>query len=610
MGMNNFTGIPGGNNNNPGNGGIPGPGGQMQSILTGPDFDIEEFCINYNQKYMTNGTAPFRDELVQQTLAILIADKKPNALLVGDAGTGKTKIVEDIAFRLANNDPIIPDQLKGYTIYELPLSNIVAGSSFVGQLEEKIKFVIDFISDKKNKAILFIDEIHMLMSGSNTYEKIAQILKPALARGELHCIGATTTQESTELYADPAFNRRFTRLIVDELTREQTLEILKNMRGSMFMHYMNKVSITDEALEQVVILADQYKTVGSHRPDNAITLLDRTCGDAIVQRKVQEQAYANNPTILAAIQAVTPIPITPTMVKNVAMKLMTGNNKKQALDVDLLKEKLSVIKGQDDIMDDIIKYVKRHDSDLYPKQKPTVMLFAGPSGVGKSEVAKIIANVLTGTKPIILNMTEYNTSAEVNRIIGAPAGYVGSDSHTELPFDCLSSNPYQVILLDEFEKCHEVVRGLFMSAFEEGIIKTNRGTDIDFSKCLIIATTNASHTDKTTAGIGFCANNKKRDQKTEIKELSKTIKTELLNRFTTRITFNSIDKSVYREILQNTYHRDADRIRTEQPRYKSKLPADIPDADLDKMVEETYIESFGARPANNAVQNYIEELLL
>lgn len=604
---NNNTGSP----NNPGQSQGGGYTPPIPNINNAGQFDINEFCINYNKKFATAGKAPFRETVVEQTLSIMIAKNKPNALLVGPAGTGKTKIVEDIAFRLAANDPVLPDALRGATIWELPLSNIVSGSMFVGQLEEKVNDIIAYFADKSNNAILFIDEIHMLAGDSQTYAKIAQILKPALARGDIRCIGATTTQEVGDIESDPAFNRRFTRLIVDELTPEQTLEILKSIRGQLFIHYnvtpAFQITITDAALEQVVYIADQYKTAGSHRPDNAITLLDRTCGDAIVQRKVMEEQAKNDPVLLNAIKANSTIPITDKMVKKVAMKLATGNSKKAPVDENALRNALSRIKGQDEHIDRIIKNVKKYDSDLYPKKKPTTLLFAGPSGVGKTEVAKIISDYLTGLKPIILNMTEYSDPSTVNRIIGAPPGYVGSDSKRELPFDALESNPYQIIVLDEFEKCCDTVRGLFMSAFEEGSIKTNNGKEIDFSKSLIIATTNAGHTDKAKS-ISFASSVK--SVAGEVNELSKTIKVELLNRFTDRITFNTLNKDIYREIIVNCYHRDLARLQTEQPYMAAKLPADIPDADLDKIVKDTYIEDFGARPANTAVQNYIEDTLL
>ena len=609
MGMSNFTGGPSNPTNNPNNMGVP-----IQIQMPPPsnnqkDQETLDLVINYNEKFKMAGTTLFRDELVQQTLAVLIGKNKPNALLIGSAGVGKTKIVEDIAFRIATNDPLIPDKLKEYTIYELPLANLVAGSSLVGQLEEKVKLIIDFMTNPKNRAILFIDEIHQLVTGDKqVYDKIAQILKPALARGEMKVIGATTLQEAGNLMDDPAFNRRFTRVIVDELTREQTIMILQNAKAGFFAHYNNKISMSDDILETTAILADQYKSAGSHRPDNALTLLDRAIGDAIVARKVLEKNAANDPVLLQAIQSVPIIPITDKQIKSTAIRLMTGNNKKENLNIDSLTEKLSSIQGQDNIIEELIDILKRNDLDLFPKTTPTTLLFAGTSGVGKTEVTKIIADELTGIKPITLNMTEYNSAASINRIIGAPAGYVGSDSNAELPFDCLESNPYQVILLDEFEKGHKSVQRLFMSAFDEGYIRTNKGKFVDFSKSIIIATTNAAHKDmQNTCGFSTGTQSTKA-METTIKELSEWFDTELLNRFQAIFTFNELDENTYRNIIINKYHTEVQRIRADK--HRISLLDDIPDDDLDKMVKDTYVPAFGARPAGKAVREYIEQQIM
>ena len=612
MGLHDYTGnsgIP--NTTPPPTGGTPGgPSGHTSAIhpLMG-GTDPLELVTDYNKKFKMAQPILYRDAVIQQTLAVLIGKNKPNALLVGQAGVGKTAIVEDIARRIANNDALIPDALKGYTIYELPLSNIVAGSSFVGQVEEKIQSVIEFMSDPKNKAILFIDEIHQIVGESQTYDKIAQILKPALARGSMKVIGGTTLQEVGNLHKDPAFNRRFSRLIVDELSKAQTLEILKAAKAGLFMHYSNRISISDDILNTVVVLADQYRTSGSHRPDNALTLLDRTCGEAIVARKVMEIAAANDPALLQAIQSVPIIPITEKQLKSTAVKLMTGNNKRDDLDKNRLLTEMNVIKGQDDVVEKVIEKLKRYDLSLFPKNKPLTLLFAGPSGVGKTEVTKIIANVLTDMKPIILNMTEYHSSASINRIIGAPAGYIGSDSKAELPFDCLETNPYQVILLDEFEKGNKSVQRLFMQAFEEGFIKDNRNRIIDFSKCIIIATTNAGHTNVSDS-CGFLKDTQEKVKSREhiANELKAWFDMELLNRFEDILTFHSLDKNMYRTIIIDKYHTEVARIRADK--HRISLPDDIPDVDLDRIVEETYVSTFGARPAATAVRRYIEDIAL
>ncbi len=204
-------------------------------------FDVEEFdpnryLINYNEKYNVEQPILFRDSVIHQTLSCMIGKFKPNALLVGPAGVGKTKIVEDIARRIAAKDPLIPGRLKNSTIWELPLVNIVSGSGLVGEIERKTKNILEFAENPENDVILFIDEIHMLVGSEQTYDKIAQLMKPALSRGRIRVIGSTTTQEAQDLLNDPAFNRRFTRVLVDELSKDQTKEILRQMSSEMVEH--------------------------------------------------------------------------------------------------------------------------------------------------------------------------------------------------------------------------------------------------------------------------------------------------------------------------------------------------------------------------------------
>ena len=448
-----------------------------------------------------------------------------------------------------------------------------------------------------------------MLSGGQAYEKIAQMLKPAMARGSIKIIGATTLQESQNFLDDPAFARRFSRLLVDELSREQTIEILKSIKGDMFTHYNNFILIDDTILESIAIYADEYKPVGSHRPDNAITLFDRAMADTLIKHNALLQQVKNDPILYQAMQATRNITLSETQVKKTAMRLMTGNNKQTRLNPDALREHLSVIKGQDEVINTIIDALRRYDLNIYPKKKPLTFLFAGTSGVGKTEVAKIISNELTGMKPIILNMTEYHSSASINRLIGSPAGYVGSDSNQELPFDCLETNPYQVILLDEFEKCDKSVQRLFMSAFEEGIIKTNRGKEIDFSKCIMIVTTNAAHKNlnKPLGFVTATANAPKTGQEMA-KSLSNDFDTELLNRIEHSVEFNTISKEIYTEVIRSTYERDIARIKSEHKR--TTLPDTLSDEDTEMLVEQSFIPEFGARPAGKTIKTYIEDRMI
>lgn len=616
MGFKDFTGTGNNAGNPPGTppGGPPGgsaPGGFPVIGQTQDAIDPLSMLIDYNDRFKSAAPTLFRDAVIRQVMGVLIGKNKPNALLIGPAGTGKTRIAEEIARMIATQDPKVPDKLVGMKVYEFPISNVVSGSSYVGQLEQKLEAVIEFAENPKNKVILFIDEIHQLCESSTpTYQKIAQILKPALARGDLRVIGATTTQEAKGMMDDPAFNRRFSRVIVDELTKAQTVEILKAARGGFMQHHDYKVQLPDDAtLATVVEMAEEYKPAGSHRPDNALTLFDRAIGDAVVERKCQEAELAaragSDPmaaAMLTSLKAIKQVAVTDKRIRLTALKLATGNSKPEVLDVDRLRAGLSALKGQDDIVDRLVTEMRRHELNLIPSPQPLTMLFIGPSGVGKTEATKIVAKETTGCPPIILNMTEYNDSTSVNRIIGSNAGFVGYDSNQELPFDALESNPYQIILLDEFEKGSPAVQKLFMQVFDEGTLKTNRGSTVDFSRCIIIATTNAGHS-KVQRQLGFSQDGSSIKETTSVQELSKHFDTALLNRFKSRITFHAINRDTYKEILQSKYAKHRAEILVAHPKYQ--LPDAIPDDELERIADETYCPEFGARPSEKAVEDFI-----
>lgn len=591
---------------------VSGSGGSMPPNMmppTQPDTSIEDILINYNEKFKNQAPLQHRDDLIKQSLSILIGKTKSNALLVGAAGVGKTAIVEELARRIESNDPLVPNALKNTTIYELPISNLVAGKSFVGELEETVHELLDYFEDKNEKKILFIDEIHQLLEGESQYKKIAQILKPAMARNTISIIGATTLQETKNLDKDPAFNRRFSKILVDELSKEATADILKHLTPNYTKHYNYKVSIDEDVLNQIPTIADRYLPKTSHRPDNALTLLDRSMADALIERKVMENAAKNDPVLLQAIQACPTVQLQEKAVKKTAIKLASGNTSPDEIDKEALEISLQSIQGQDDIINDLIKILIRHDKfkDLRDEDdtQPLTLLFAGKSGVGKTEITKLIAKILTGSKPITLNMNEFASPASINRIIGSPAGYVGSDSNKELPFDKLETNPYQIILLDEFEKCAKEVQGLFMTAFDEGYMETNQGKTIDFSKTIIIATTNAAETDRRSNPIGFGAEDTK-DNKELLKGLNEYFDITILNRFKHIFRFKAISKDIYRQILKTRYESERERIIDLKPKL-SYLPETLPDDVLNSMVDKTYVEDAGARPAKAAVVQWIEE---
>jgi ATP-dependent Clp protease ATP-binding subunit ClpA len=624
MGLQNFTGRPDDDADSPsGSGGSPMPPG---FAISGPptgtnggsadDLDaVEEMLIDYNEKYRNAGPTLFRDRIIEQVLSILIGKTKPNALLVGPAGVGKTKIVEDIARRIALGDTLIPDRLRNHTVYELPISNLVAGSSLLGALEEKVKSIVDYASDPKNKVILFMDEIHQLTVGSDggTYAKIAQILKPAMARGDMQVIGATTTQEARSLDDDPAFKRRFSRLVVDEITPDQTHDVLKKIRPGLLAHYRQQITVDDGVLASVVRVADENSHAGSHRPDNAITLLDRAMADRVLeQKRLITAAIASGDTAaVQALQAIPCVPLTENRVHDVARRMLTGNSIKNIVDLTLLSTTLTErLQGQDSVLATLVDRIAREELDVFPRTTPMAWLFAGASGVGKTETAKIISEQLTGQEPIALNMTEFHHDSSMSRIIGAPPGYVGSDSNAELPFDSLESNPHRVVLLDEFEKADRAVQRLFMQALDEGYITTARGKRIDFSKAFVIATTNAARDSLDGKPIGFGAGQKTVSNRSLNTALAQFFDTELLGRFSLIVGFNFIDAQVYCQILTAHYVQQRSRILATKPRLGQVLPATIPDGELSAIAEQTFVPSHGARPAARAIRAWIENTLI
>ena len=608
MGLSNFTPTDIGG----GGSGSSGPSVPL-SALFGPTFtggsDINDMLINYNETYKSATPALFRDEIVTQTMSIISSSRKPNALLVGPAGVGKTAIVEEIARRIANKEASVPPQLANTTIYELPIATLVAGAGVVGNLENRITEIIKFAQDANNDALLFIDEIHLIADSNNTtYAKIAQTLKPAMARGYIRVIAATTMGEAKKLDDDPAFKRRFSSVIVDELTREQTREILDIVLPGMLTHYQNKVTVAPDVLDEIVMTADRLMSTG-HRPDTAITLLDRALSHSVISHHaaIQEALASGNTTSAQMLQQITHIPLTAKRLNTIAMLLVTGQSQPPHLDVTALQTELSRLRGQEEVLPRIIDALRRRELNIFPSTRPTSWLFAGASGVGKSETATIISSMVTGQKPIILNMAEYHDSASINRIIGSPTGYVGSDSAKERPFDTLASNPYRVIVLDEFEKADMSVQRLFLSALDTGEIQMANGPAVDLSRCIVIATTNAGRQKLSGSQMGFGDHKHSVSKQSLTKELQKNFDAELLGRFDDLIAFMPLGADDYAQILRDEYDRQVKRICAERP----DLSFDpIDDDTIARLVDETWLVDQGARPAIRAIRALIEDMLL
>lgn len=435
---------------------------------------LKAMLVDYNKRFMTAAPAKYRDKEVFQVISQLTMLQKSCSLLVGAPGVGKTKIAEEVARLIATGSPYA-SALAGYTVYELPLSNLMAGTQFRGQLEERVQALVEWL--EKEKVILFIDEIHQLMTPHSGYEGVSQALKPAMARGSIKMIGATTLQESKTLLEDPAFNRRFNRVQVCELSIEQTRDIIETVYlPKMSSHY--GCGFAPNLAEKVVQAAERSKTITCHRPDNAITLLDQVCASTVLQRSYNIATCADENLRKHMASAVVTV--------NAAHVENWGKDQTFTVpaDFDLVKDKILF---RDAVIDALHKSVSdyvRFDA-IFPSGKPFRLALKGQPKSGRTTILKECAR-LVDEDPVYLDLADYSDAPSLNRIIGSPLGYVGSDSKQEMPFDIIESSPRKIIILDNMDKCHPVVRDFFESALGTGLIKYADNRTIDISKCIVL----------------------------------------------------------------------------------------------------------------------------
>lgn len=464
----NFT-----NNQSNQQGATPPPAASAAQAASQAD-PMKAMLVDYNKKFVSAAPAKYRDKEVFQVISQLMMAQKSCSLLVGAPGVGKTKIAEEIARLIAVQSPYT-SALAGYTVYELPLSNLMAGTSYRGQLEEKVKGLVEWLENEK--VILFIDEIHQLMNGHSGYEGVAQALKPAMARGSIKMIGATTLQESKTLLEDPAFNRRFNRVQVCELSIEQTRDIIETVYlPKMSSHY--GCGFATGIAERIVQAAERSKTITCHRPDNAITLLDQVCAGTVLQRNYNI-ATCQDPVLKQHIQA-NPAVINASHVEN------WGKEQTFTMPGDFapMKAKLFFRDESIDALYSAISDYVRFDA-IFPSGKPFQVMVKGAPKSGRTTLLTGCAKLIDEA-PVYLDMADYTDSPSLNRIIGSPLGYVGSDSKQEMPFDIIESNPRKIIILDNLDKCHPVVKDFFTSAIGTGLVKYADNRTIDISKCIVL----------------------------------------------------------------------------------------------------------------------------
>src|SRR5438067_791015 len=641
---------------------LSGPGRRQQGGAAAPGEKtkssklLDQFGRNLTKQASEGKLDPVvgRQTEIERVMQILSRRTKNNPVLIGEPGVGKTAVVEGLAARISNNQ--VPELLKNKQIYTLDLAALVAGSKYRGEFEERLKKVMKEIT-QRGDIILFIDELHNLVGAGAAEGAIdaASILKPALARGELQTIGATTLDEYRKyLERDSALERRFQQIRVDQPTTEETVQILKGLRDRYEQHH--KVTITDEALEAAADLADRYIS-DRFLPDKAIDLIDEAASRMRIKsmtsppvyreleddiedtRRAKEEAIESQEFEKAAnlrdqerqltqkkrqleeqwragesgerpsigeeeiadiVSMWTGIPV---------FKLTEAETQKLMRMEDELHKRVI---GQQPAIEAVSKAIRRSRAGLKDPKRPTgSFIFLGPSGVGKTELARTLAEFLFGDEDAMvrIDMSEYMEKHSVSRLVGSPPGYIGYDEGGQLT-EAVRRKPYSVLLLDEIEKAHPDVFNILLQILEDGRLTDAQGRTVDFRHCIVIMTSNigASEIARNTP-LGFAVSDDETgitydDMKNRIMgELKKVFRPEFLNRIDEVIVFHKLSKDEIKEIVELLLRR----IR--QSMAERELQLELSEDAKELLVEKGWDPTMGARPLRRAIQRYIEDPL-
>ncbi len=576
-----------------------------------------------------------RDEEIERVSEILNRRNKNNPVLIGEAGVGKTAIVEGMALNIVNGE--VPHKLADKEIIQLDVASLVSGTGIRGQFEEKMQQLIQELEDNKN-IVLFIDEIHQIVGagsaeGSNT--DAGNILKPALARGEIQLIGATTLNEYRIIEKDSALERRLQPVRVDEPTLDETLIILEGIQ-KQYEDY-HHVKYSDEAIKAAIDLSDRY-IQDRFLPDKAIDLLDESGSKKnltiqirdpeTIQKQIDEaevakdKASAREDFEKAAfyrdqvakyeemLEQQVPNSEMPTVTEKDIINIIeikTGipvgelKEKEQTQLRDLDKELQKVVIGQDKAIDKVARAVRRNRIGLRKTNRPIgSFLFVGPTGVGKTELAKALTYELFGNRDayIRLDMSEFMDRHSSSKLIGSPPGYVGYDEAGQLT-EQVRRNPYSLILVDEVEKAHPDVLNMFLQIMEDGRLTDSQGRTVDFKNTIIIMTSNAG-TGSAEANVGFAATIAG-TQQSILDQLGDYFKPELLNRFDAIVEFNSLSKENLLEIVDIMLEEINDSVA------EHDITIHVNQQAKEKLVDLGYNPAMGARPLRRVIEEQIED---
>lgn len=561
-----------------------------------PKSFLAKFGKDLTQSARDGKLGPFvgrREELLQviQTLA---RNSKNNPVLVGEPGVGKTAVVESLAVRLVEGK--VPEFLQGSRIIELNMGILVAGTSYRGEFEERLTGIIREATEQKD-VILFIDEIHTLIGTGKVGGSMdaAQILKPALARGDLSCIGATTIAEYRKhIETDAALERRFEKVIVEEPSQSECIEMLKGIRGKLEAHH--GCTIDDDAITSAVELAVRFDS--DHRlPDKAIDLLDRAGAKQQAPRLTMVGQNSSVGTINA--ESIADVLAGKLGMPRDIISGHLGSNFRSHLQGLAARLKQRVI-GQDVAIDSVAKRLIMAYSGISPRKGPLgVFLFLGPSGVGKTELARSLAFELFGSDAamIRLDMSEYREEHSTSKLVGSPPGYVGYEEEGQLTGK-LRTKPYSILLLDEAEKAHPKIFDIFLQLFDEGRITDAKGRTVDASNSIIILTSNIRPAKVKKLGFGAQDEPPLPD---DIPELKQFFRPELLNRLDEQILFRSLEKNDIKRILEPILDAICCRLK-DQHGIILKIDSEVEDLLADK----GYKPEFGARELRRVVERELE----
>ena len=555
---------------------------------------LEEFGYDITQAAREGKLDPLvgREDEIQRVIQILGRRRKNNPMLVGDPGVGKSAIVEGIAIKIVTGD--IPPSLADKRLISLDLGSIVAGTKYRGDFEKRLKSIINEVAANPD-VILFIDEFHTIVGagGASGSLDAANMLKPALARGDIQCIGATTLDEFRKIVEkDGALDRRFQKIMVEHTDIQHSISILDRLKTNYEKHH--NVIYTDEAIEACVRMSDRYIT-DRCLPDKAIDAMDEA-GSMVRLKNPKKTGHVTAEDVASIISKMTGIP-SGRIAEGEGNKLMKMRAKLQGR-----------IIGQDDAIDKVVRAIQRNRAGIKDPGKPIgTLLFFGPTGVGKTQLAKALAEYLFDSEEnmVRLDMSEYMEKFNVSRLIGAPPGYVGFEEGGQLS-ERVRRKPYCVVLLDEIEKAHPDVFNVLLQVMDEGRLTDSNGRTVSFRNTIVIMTSNVGsrELEEYGSGVGFntAGRNVQGNRKSVLeKAVRKAFPPEFINRVDEQIFFNSLTKEDIEKIIDIELKGLKNRVK------EAGFELNVTPAAKRFVAEAGYDPSYGARPLKRAIQKHIED---